>query len=180
MRLEYIPETLTTRYDWLIMGNPAGKTRWFLALDNQTKNLIGFITIMSRQFIWKLEKVLFGIMGDFVVEKRHQGFGPGIQLPRQVPDKAKDLGFSLVYTITHNGTLKIVERAGFRNKVQLGWIVKPLVFDRYVRNPVAAWILNIAVLLFDKVYHVVFLNPVMLRYNHFEVTDVIDTAFDTF
>jgi hypothetical protein len=178
---EGLPDTPPKRYEWLTTGNPAGRAWWFLALDRQSKALLGFITVLPRHFMVDGEQMLVGIMGDFVVEKRYRGFGPGLKLPRHVLSKAGELGFSLIYTIPYYGTSKHIERAGlFRQKVQLGWLIKPLEFNRYVRNSVAARLLNSVMLLFDVAYLSLFLNPIALRRTCFEDTTVFSPTFDTF
>ncbi|HOD72900.1 MAG TPA: hypothetical protein PKO27_17925, partial [Deltaproteobacteria bacterium] len=101
MWLECIPDALPFRYEWLTEGNPAGRTIWFLALDDRSQELLGFITLMPRRFVWNGRELLFGIMGDFVIKKQHRGFGPGMQLPGHVLRNASKLGFSLVYTIPY-------------------------------------------------------------------------------
>ncbi len=177
---EYLPDTPPQRYEWLTEGNPAGKTKWFLAIDDKTDDLIGFITLMPRLFTYKGEDMLFGIMGDFVVEKRHRGFGPGIQLPKYVLDRAKELGFKLVYTLPYYDSLKPIERAGFKLKVQLGWYIKPLLFNNYLRSTVAVRSLNLCALVFDWMCSALVLNSVVLRNNYFTVVDMIDNSFDKF
>jgi GNAT superfamily N-acetyltransferase len=177
---EYLPDTMPERYEWLNIGSPAGKAWWFLALDDQSKILLGFITLLPRQIIWKGEKLLSGIMGDFVVDKPHRGFGLGLQLPRHALDKALELGFSLIYVIPYYGSIKHFERAGLRHKIRLRWLIKPLDFRRYVRNPIAARTLNIAALLFDRVSQSLFLNPFVLRGSYFEEVESIGHDFDNF
>lgn len=177
---DYLPDTPPERYEWLIAGNPAGKTKWFLALDDQTNDLIGFITLLPRRFNYKGKDVLFGIMGDFVVEKQKRGFGPGIRLPKHVLDHAKGLGFSLIYTIPYYGSVKHIERAGFKLKVQLGWLIKPLLFDEYLKNPLLVRFLNTGIRVFDRICNAIFLNPVTLRSSYFKITGNIDNSFEEF
>lgn len=178
---EYLPETPPERYEWMNnTGNPAGKVWWFLAMDDMSKNLYGFITLMPRLFIWKGKNILGGIMGDFVVDKRHRGFGPGLQLPRSVLKKAGELGFRLIYTIPYYGTIKHVERAGFNQKVHLLWFIKPLYFHQYLRNPVAKNISNCAVFLFDKISQSLLLNPIVIRDIDFVEEKSIGHNFDIF
>ncbi len=177
---EYLPDTPAERYKWLTAGNPAGKTKWFLALDDQTKDLLGFMTLLPKQFHYKGNDVLFGIMGDFVVEKRKRGFGPGMRLPKHVLEQAKNLGFSLVYTIPYYGSQKHIERAGFMLKIQLRWFIKPLLFNEYLKNPLLVRFLNTGIRVFDRACNALFLNPFTLKGNYFKITDDIDTCFDKF
>ncbi len=175
---EYLPDTPPRRYEWLTEGNPAGKAKWFLAIDEETGDLIGFITLLPRRFIYKGKDMLFGIMGDYVVEKMRRGFGPGMQLPKHVLERAKDLGFSLVYTIPYYNSLKPVVRAGFKLKIQLGWLIKPLLFNSYLDNPAAIKLLNLCASVFDRLCSALFLNPIVLRGCYFEADAAIDSGFD--
>ena len=177
---EYLPDTPPSRYEWLTTGSPAGKAKWFLALDSQSKSLLGFITVLPRHFIVKGRQVQFGIMGDFVVEKQYRGFGPGMQLPRRVLDKAGELGFSLIYTIPYYKTLRHIERAGFKHRVTLRWFIKPLVFHRYMRNAVAARMANISALLFDNACCSLLVNAIVLRNKCFVDTTEMGAVFDRF
>lgn len=177
---EYLPDTPPQRYEWLTKGNPAGRTKWFLALDQQTGELLGFITLMPRNFFYDGEEMLFGIMGDFVVEKRHRGFGPGIQLPKYVLGRAKELGFKLVYTLPYYDSLKPIERAGFKLKIKLGWLIKPLMFNNYLSNSAAARLLNLCTRVFDMMCSALVLNSVVMGNDYFTVAEVIDDSFDEF
>jgi hypothetical protein len=178
---ECLPDTPPKRYEWLTTGNPAGRAWWFLALDRPSKTLLGYITVLPRHFVVDGKQRIFGIMGDFVVDRRYRGFGPGLKLPRYVLSKVGELGVSLIYTIPYYGTSKHMERTGlFRHKVQLGWLIKPLLFNRHVRNPIAACILNSAMLLFDGAWFSMILNPIALRRTRFEDTAVFSSAFDSF
>ncbi len=180
MWLEYLPGTPVERYNWLTLGNPAGRTRWFLALDDRSQELLGFITLMPRLFVLKGREVLFGIMGDFVVDKRHRGFGPGMQFPKYVLNNASELGFSLIYTIPYSSTIKNIERAGFNGKVHLRWLIRPLNLHRYVKSALAGYLLNFMAMVFDGVTHVLLLNPLTLRIFEFEEMETFGKEFDLF
>jgi predicted acetyltransferase len=178
---EFLPDTPPERYEWLSSSTcSAGCAKWFLALDEDSDALLGFITLLPRQFIWKGQEVLFGIMGDFVVDKRYRGFGPAMYLPRHVLKKAEELGFSLIYTIPYYGTIKHIERVGFRGKVHLGWLIKPLNFNKYIRNRFASFFMNFTVSCFDRLIQSIFLNPVFLGDSYFEEVKNIGDEFDTF
>jgi len=180
MWLECIPDALPFRYEWLTEGNPAGRTIWFLALEDRSQELLGFITLMPRRFVWNGRELLFGIMGDLVVKKQHRGFGPGMQLPGHVLRNASKLGFSLVYTIPYLGTIKHIERTGFDGSVHLRWLIRPLNLHSYVKSALAGHLLNFTATVFDGVTRALFLNPLALRIFAFEETETFGNEFDLF
>jgi hypothetical protein len=178
---DYLPDTPNNRYEWLINGNPAGRAWWFLAIECESKELLGIVTIMPRHFLLRGEKILIGIMGDFVVDPKCRGLGPGLILPKFVVKKAEELGFRLIYTIPYYGTAKHMERKGlFGNRVRLEWLVKPLDFRKYLKKPFEAGIFNTSMRILDAILHLSLSQWLLLSRCKFEEAVNFSDDFDTF
>lgn len=109
-----LPGTPERRLDWM-ENNPEGKAIWYLATDKTTKKIAGAISIMPRRVRTKAKTYLTGIVGDFMVQKEYQVFGPALQLLKTTVRDHPKLGFDFLYTFPNQAAEKIALRAGFQN-----------------------------------------------------------------
>lgn len=141
---EYLPETPPGRLEWMDHGNPAGKTIWFFALEEKSDKLAGTISILPKELTLNDQTVRVGILGDFMVRRECQVFGPMLSLPRKALDSAEGLGLKFVYTVPNENARKVIERVGFKHVGNLVRFVRPLdsapFFEKIVAHPVAKMI----------------------------------------
>ena len=50
---DYLPDTTAYRFNWLLKGNPAGRTIWILAFLDQTDSLVGTVSLMPKEIMQK-------------------------------------------------------------------------------------------------------------------------------
>lgn len=122
---ENLPGTPPGRFEWM-NDNPAGQPIWYLAFHTKTGQLAGTVSILPRAIFVNGNRVLAGIVGDFMVEKTFRVFGPGLQLQKAIIASFPELGFQFLYTITNKASEKLMLRAGFRECASLTHFVKPI------------------------------------------------------
>ncbi|MBI5588796.1 MAG: hypothetical protein HY889_10600 [Deltaproteobacteria bacterium] len=137
---EYLPGTPPERFDWM-RTNPAGPAIWFFAIDEKTSTLAGAISLMPKDILVNGRPMRAGIMGDYMIGSRYRVFGPALDLQRAVTKDFSDLGFSFIYTVPNQASIKIIERMGFVEVLRLRTLVKPVKALPYLKkyvNPAVA------------------------------------------
>ncbi|MBZ0155108.1 MAG: GNAT family N-acetyltransferase [Alphaproteobacteria bacterium] len=131
---EYLPGTPAGRFDWMSNGNPAGPALWFFAVDTRNDEIAGVISVIPREVIMGGRRVRAGILGDFMVSRRHRVFGPGLLLPKTAVAELSKRGFEMFYTIPNAESEKVIRRMGFRHRESLYSMVKPLEVGYYLEK----------------------------------------------
>lgn len=131
---ECLTGTVPARFDWMQSGNPAGEAIWFLALEAGTERLSGAISFMPKVMRTRERVLKAGILGDFMVDKKHRTFGPGLLLAKTAISRASSMGFDLIYTVPNTNSKKIVESNGLQAQSVVCHFVKPLSVRRYLRK----------------------------------------------
>ena len=67
-----------------------------------------------------------GIIGDFIVDKNHRGYGPALKLQREVLSKVNDFGYIFNYAAPNKFGAPIVSRVGYKEIGKYKLYVKPL------------------------------------------------------
>jgi hypothetical protein len=133
---EYLTDTPHERFEWMMQGNPDGPTTWFLAVTEDTNELIGTINIMPRDVIQNNTIIRSGFLGDYIVDKNHRVFGPGLKLPKVVAQSCTNLGYNLIFAIPNSEAVKVLQRAGLKGVKELCCYVKPIklahYFEKYI------------------------------------------------
>ncbi|MCW8909309.1 MAG: GNAT family N-acetyltransferase [Gammaproteobacteria bacterium] len=127
---ENLPGTPVERFEWML-ENPAGSAIWFFAFEEEKNELVGTISIMTRQMFLNKKPLKAGIVGDYMVSKAYRVFGPALSMQKKVLESMSLYGFDYVYTIPNDASLKMNERAGYINAVKLLHFVKPINSSRY-------------------------------------------------
>lgn len=109
----YLPGTPRGRLDWLEQ-NPHGKAIWYGAFLEGAERLVGTLTVMPRKIETGKQSFKAGIMGDLMVEKEFQVFGPTLSLMRTAIQEYRASGFDFLYTFPNRASEKFSFRAGFQ------------------------------------------------------------------
>ncbi len=175
---EYLPGTPPGRFEWM-QENPAGPAIWFFAFEENTKRLIGTVSIMPREMVLNGKLVKAGIVGDFMVDNNYRVFGPALSLQKKVIESISTYGFDFIYTVPNQASLKMNERAGYVNAVNLVHFIKPVCSVRYLQKYLngklptyLGYVLDFALKLFSK-------ETYILPAGDFEEITTIDGTFDT-
>lgn len=135
---QYLSGTPKGRIDWLD-NNPAGKPVWLFAVDQESGDLAGMISLMPRELYYKGGKNLAGILGDFMLHKKYRVFGPALQLPRAALAAGRRHGMDFIYTIPNSQSKKIIEKAGLEAAGELFSMVKPCQVSRMLAKYVGTF-----------------------------------------
>ncbi len=179
---EYLTNTPNERFEWMLQGNPDGATIWFLAIEEGTNKLIGTINIMPRNVIQNNTILRSGFLGDYIVDKDHRAFGPGLKLPKIVTQSFSKLGFNLIFGIPNSNAVKVLQRAGLRKIKELNCYVKPIKFEKYFVKympPLFARVFSFAAEICLNVYYWEFLTPSTYVFEEInQINDSFDKVWD--
>jgi len=130
----YLPGTPGARYPWMAAGNPAGRSDWLVALAGESGEVAGVLSIMPR-FFWRGGKRLrAGILGDFMVEKKHRLYGPTLLLPGKAGEWQAALGYDVLYTVPNREAVRVIVRAGLQDTIRVRHYARPLSSRYYVEK----------------------------------------------
>lgn len=127
----YLPETPPGRFEWMNQGNPAGKALWFFAIDKNSNDLAGTISLMPKELILNGRTIYAGILGDLMVGKKYRVFGPALSLIKEAITSIKNFGMEFIYTIPNKESKKVLERTGFVDINSLYYLVRPIKLQNY-------------------------------------------------
>jgi hypothetical protein len=142
---EYLPGTPHGRFEWMKRGNPAGAAAWFFAIDRETNDLAGMISVIPKEVLFNGSMVRGGILGDFMISSKYRVFGPNLLLPRAVMARLTELGFAFLYTVPNPQSKRIIDRVGFKRSGTIRSFVKPLNTRHYLSKyggPLASRLLS--------------------------------------
>lgn len=128
-----LSDTPPGRLEWMD-NNPEGSAIWYVAIDEKSQTVAGSISVMPRRIKLRDDTYLSGIVGDLMVGKKYQVFGPALQLVKAVVKDHSRLGFSFLYTFPNQAAEKLVLRAGFEKIATTKRFTKLLKLDNYLNK----------------------------------------------
>jgi hypothetical protein len=131
---EFLPDTPSQRLEWMMNGNPAGPATWYFAFEQSSGELSGMISLMPRELMASERKIRAGIMGDFVVGKKHRVFGPALSLVKEALAAMDSMNLSLIYSIPNTDSEKLLERAGLIRIGKFLHLVRPIKLNHYKKK----------------------------------------------
>ncbi|MHA1284847.1 MAG: GNAT family N-acetyltransferase [Promethearchaeota archaeon] len=131
---EYLPQTSSSRYDWLVNSNPAGETIWFFASDLEKDKVIGTVSIIPREIMVDGKLLRAGIVGDFMVDSNYRVLGPALRLQKAVISNYSKFGFDFLYSIPNPSSEKILKRVGYKEVGKWYKLVKPINLKYYIEK----------------------------------------------
>ena len=129
-----LPGTAHGRLEWMSRGNPAGKSNWFLALEEKTGNLAGSVSVMPKEFLFNKNVLRCGIIGDIMVEKQFRGCGLAAQIIQTALDNLHTMGLQCAYVVPNSASEKIFQMVGFKKVAKLRCLVKPISVRYYLEK----------------------------------------------
>jgi hypothetical protein len=178
---KYLPGTPHARIEWISKGNPAGPTLWFFAFERANNELAGMVSVIPREFRFKNQKLLGGMLGDFMVSNKYRVFGPAIFLQKYVIKKYPELGFHFIYTMTDFLLKGFAVGLGYKEFDRIVTLFKPLKTDnllsKYMGKKIALLVSPLADVFFNFIsYRLIFIKTPLLD----EVTDINETSWNAF
>lgn len=177
---EYLADTPSNRFEWLMHGNPAGPAFWFLALAEKTDELIGTLSLMPKDIHWNSRTFHGVIMGDLMIHKKHRVYGPTLSLLKSATKLVFDHQLDFIYTIPNPDSSKVIERAGLESSVALHDYIKPINIGHYLVKYIPSFAAKTASLLASPFFHVFSKEIFTSAKGFFEVATIVDDSFDEF
>lgn len=127
---ECLPGTPQERFDWLVQGNPAGPTEWFLAFTEQGE-LVGTSSVMPKELFFNGRKIKGGIVGDIMTASaaRHQGVAQQIQ--RKIMGSLSGLAMEFLYVIPNQKSKPLFTDSGVWQPFRLRNYLIPVDYEYF-------------------------------------------------
>jgi len=145
---QFLPGTPASRFEWLYNQNII----WLFAYASSSNDFAGCISILPRFFFCNGTKYRCGILGDFIIPKRYQVFGPAKMLPQYAAQNHLNLGFDYLYTVPNKASLKLIESSGFFEYRQIARLVRPLDIHHFISKYTDNLLINKFVYLLNRLY----------------------------
>jgi RimJ/RimL family protein N-acetyltransferase len=175
---ENLSDTTPERFEWMQKGNPAGMTCWFLAFSEDTKELVGIISIMPKELFINDKTIKVGILGDFIVSRKYRTFGPALQLLNAIINYISDSEYELIYTIPNAKSEKLIKKIGFEEYGQIYYLVKPIKLQYYINKYTSKKISNTLLKIIGYLVKIISRETFVSYRGIFNEVNVIDNSFD--
>jgi GNAT superfamily N-acetyltransferase len=122
------------RFDWLYKSNPEGVARAWLAIDTETKRVVGTAAAFPRRCYLGLDEMPAWVLGDFCFDPEYRSLGPALQLQRACLSVTKSDGGMFCYDFPNASMVAVYKRLGFPITQKILRFAKLLRIDRRVRE----------------------------------------------
>jgi len=175
---EYLNGTPPERVKWLSHGNPAGKTIWILSILKEKNKLIGLVSLLPKEIFLNGKKYLGAIMGDLIVHRDYRVFGPTLSLLKEAAKSISVDNFDFIYTIPNSDAIKIIQRAGFKNIININTFVRPVIAEYYLNKHLPIFFAKIISILIESFLFIFTKHTYSLPKGIIDENAVIDESFD--
>jgi hypothetical protein len=129
---EYLnPLANGARFEWLYACNPHGRTKAWVALDDDG-NLVATAAAFPRRVYIEGKKYEAWVLGDFCVQDSFRTIGPALQLQRKCLADLEAAGAAFCYDFPSRGMLAIYRRMGLAPSMEMIRFAKLLTVDRQI------------------------------------------------
>ena len=129
------------RFEWLYTGNPAGRGRLWIAMDDATGEIVGTAGAFPREIYLQGREALGWVLGDFCVAERYRALGPALMLQRRCLDDLAATGAALFHDFPHPRLMPIYARLGIGPARLMRRLVRLLRVDDQVDRLVGSRVL---------------------------------------
>ena len=124
-----------SNYDWKYLNCPSGKARCWLAIENSSNSIFGISSSFPRSIFIDKKPVDTITIGDFFIEKKYRGFGPGIHMQKKILSEFKNNNKKhLIYGIPNSKSFRICQKLQYTNIGFIKQYVKPLNISKILEN----------------------------------------------
>ena len=175
---EYLNGTPLSRFNWLASGNPAGKTIWIMAFNKDNDELIGSVSLLPKVLFINKTKYIGAIMGDLMVHKNYRVFGPTISLLKEAVKSVSTKNIDFIYTIPNSDSVKVIQRVGFKNKIDINVLIRPVILEHYINRKLQRLFIKLLYFLVDYVLALFSKQTYQINRYNIEQNAEFDTAFN--
>ena len=175
---KHLPGTPIERFQWMMEGNPAGPTIWFLAIDKLSKEVVGTVSVMPKDIVVSGEVIRTGIVGDLMVSEKHRVFGPAIHLLRAATKSLPRCGFRLFYTIPNIDSEPLIKRVGFKNVGRIFYIGRFIHLGHYFEKDLGKFLGSFSGFLGGQLIRIVSRESYIQLKGYYEEVSEVDDQFD--
>lgn len=169
------------RMDWLYAKSPLGPTQTWLAVDEESKAVVGCASAYPHDVAVRGEVMKAGIAMDLAIDKAHRSAGPAVVVERAITKEHRGHGMAFVYSYPNKGSLAVVKRVGYHVVCEAEHWVKPVrtgyKLGAYIKQPL---LMKAASLLGDRALAAADLRHVVRGARRFRTsfTGAADERFD--
>jgi GNAT superfamily N-acetyltransferase len=113
------------RYRWFYEDNPHGPATVFLAIEPESRQIIGSGAVIPRRMTFRDEMPLASVMADFWVHPQYRSLGPALKLQRACMEQAERWGFAF-YDLPQGNMPAVYQRMRMLGSATLSRYSKPL------------------------------------------------------
>ena len=125
------PTSSHARFEWLYRRNPHGPTRAWLAVDNDSGEVVGASAAFARRLMVKGTERPAWVLGDFCIADKYRSLGPALQLQKTTLQAVQDMnGAGFCYDFPSKRLTATYQRLGIKPVDQMVRLVKLLRVDR--------------------------------------------------
>jgi len=114
------------RFSWMYENNPAGPAMCHLAVERETDSVIGAAGLFPRWVLINGKPKRAGVVGDFVIDKYHRGFGPALALDKATTSQSERENFEILYGFPNELSRPVLLRGGWKILGSTARLTKPL------------------------------------------------------
>jgi len=103
---------LEARYAWMYMNNPDGVATGWLAVDDQTRQAVGFTVALPRRMSLAGERVMAWNCADFSIDRAFRTLGVAAKLRRAAREEVDRGSMSFLYAHPNERMLAVHKRVG--------------------------------------------------------------------
>ena len=119
------------RFDWLYRQNPHGPAQVWLAVDSETRKVVGVSGAFARRMVVDGIEKSGWVLGDFCIAETYRSLGPALQLQKATLEQIQESKESdFCYDFPSRGLMAIYRRLGIKATGQMVRLAKPLRLER--------------------------------------------------
>ena len=102
------------RLNWLDSENPYGQAKIFLAIFDDTEEIIGSGSSFPRKMFINGRDAIQGVAVDFNVKKDHRTFKPAVKIQRAVAESVKEAEYDYIFVFPNQASKGVFTRVGYK------------------------------------------------------------------
>lgn len=122
---ECLPGTQGERFEWMVSGNPAGPTEWFLAFDDR-QVLVATSSVMPKDFFFNGRKIRGGIIGDIMVASGFRKRGIAQQIQQVIADSSQLMRMEFFYVVPNVKSKNVFSQSVIKQDFRLKYYLIPV------------------------------------------------------